>query len=410
MKSAQISEFFDISESFKLPEKIMKLLFSERAEETFEQYVKMQKDLSCDGFTGYFQEEHSNRKAMMQDFTPHELSELVGRLAGENIGSCLDICAGTGGLSIALHNICPECVMYCEELSERAVPLLLFNLAVRNVEAYVSNRNVLTGTVIQNYHVEKGEKFGKVERCEDYPEKAVDACITNPPYSLKWEYKEDSTDKRFEKFGYPPKQFADLGFIIHGMSRLKAGGRVIAILPHGCLFRGNKEAEIRRRMVKGGNIHTIIGLPDKLFLNTGIPVAVMIFGQERQEGIFFCDASKEYERKPKQNKLTADNIRKILGAVESRADIRRYSHYAAVGEIAENEYNLNISRYVDTYEPPPSIDIIAVVKELYECECEKKRLEKEIYNAVCQMDAADAVTAAELEAAKHYLGRVAGIE
>lgn len=410
MTSTQINEFFSISESFKLPERVMEILFSEDTAEIFERYATIQSDLSFDGFVDYFQEEHSSRKAMMQDFTPRELAELVGRLAGGNIENCLDVCAGTGGLSIALHNLSPNCILYCEELSERAIPLLLFNLAVRNIEAYVSNKNVLTGTTLHKYHIAKGEKFGRVEHCEDYPEPPVDVCITNPPYSLKWEYNEEETDKRFEKFGYPPKQYADLGFIIHGMSRLKEGGRAIAILPHGCLFRGGKEAEIRRKMVASGNIHSVIGLPDKLFLNTGIPVAVMIFGQDAQGGIFFVDASKEYEKNSKQSKLTVKNIKKILDAVKGRTSIDRYSHYADIREIKKNEYNLNISRYVDTYEPPPPIDIIAVTKELYEHNCEIKRLEKEIYTAVSQMSAADAVTAAELEAARRYLGKVAGIE
>ncbi len=275
----EINELFGISESFMLPERLMTLLTSDEISSIFEKYVDMQGDLSCDGFTDYFQEEHSNRKAMMQDFTPRELSELVSRIAvasGE-VHTCLDVCSGTGGLTIALHNIKPECVFWCEELSKRAVPLLLFNLAVRNISAYVTNKDVLSGEIYEAWQIVPGERFGTVISLEQTPEIPVDVCITNPPYSLKHEFDEEKLDRRFDGFGYPPKQFADYAFVLHGMSRLKEGGRLAAILPHGVLFRGSREEIIRHKMVENGLIHAVIGLPDNLFINTGIPVAILVF-------------------------------------------------------------------------------------------------------------------------------------
>lgn len=409
MTAEQINELFGVTESFMLPGRIMDIIFSDEIFDIYEKYTEMQGDLGFDGFTNYFQEEHSSRKAMMQDFTPKELTRLTAELIGGDIGTCLDICAGTGGLTIAVHNIAPQCEFYCEELSERAIPLLLFNLAVRNINAYVSNKNVLTGEVIQNYRIVPGERFAAVEKCSDIPDRLVDICITNPPYSLKWEYKEDGKDVRFTEYGYPPKQYADFAFIIHGMSRLKPSGRIAAILPHGVLFRANKEADIRRRMVELGNIHAVIGLPDKLFLNTGIPVAIIVFGKQPQNEVIFIDASREYEKNPKQNKLTEDNIEKILYAVKNKLEIKKYSHIASEREIIENDHNLNISRYVDTYEPPDPIDIIEVTKQIYECNVEIKRLERQIYDAICNMGAADSITAAELEIVKAYLGKVVGV-
>lgn len=124
MTSGEINELFDVSESFMLPDKLMGLLFSEKINGIFEKYSEMQVDLSYDGFTNYFQEEHSSRKAMMQDFTPKELTELVAKIAGADVKTCLDVCSGTGGLTIAMHAAAPECVFYCEELSKRAIPLL----------------------------------------------------------------------------------------------------------------------------------------------------------------------------------------------------------------------------------------------------------------------------------------------
>lgn len=412
MTTGEINEFFGIKESFMLPERIMELLFSDLSDGSdkinsiFEKYSAMETDLSCDRFTDYFQEEHSSRKAMMQDFTPPELSVLAARLvAGQPVKSCLDLCAGTGGLTIALWNILPGCDFVCEELSQRALPLLLFNLAVRNISAFVSNKNILSGEVIRNYRIIPGERFGKVAAVDNIPEMKFDVCITNPPYSLKHEFDEKKTDARFADYGYPPKQFADMAFIMDGLSRLNDKGRVIAILPHGVLFRGNREEIIRREMVKRGNIHTVIGLPDKLFLNTGIPVAVMVFGKERAEAVSFVDASREYEKFPKLNRLREHDIEKILSAVSGRAEIPKYSHAAGIAEIEQNSFNLNIPRYVDTFEPPPEIDIFSVVDELERIKAESRRLEGEIYRAITQLVPGSGKTACELEKIRELMER-----
>lgn len=401
LTSNEINELFGISESFMLPERLMELMFSEEINGIFEKYSDMQGDLSYDGFTNYFQEEHSSRKAMMQDFTPKELTELVGKIAGSNVKSCLDVCAGTGGLTIALHSVSPECVFYCEELSKRAVPLLLFNLAVRNISAYVSNKDVLSGEIFEQFQIVPCERFGKILRIDDIPEVPVDVCITNPPYSLKYEFDEKRKDDRFSEYGYPPKQFSDMAFIIHGFSRLKDTGRVLAILPHGVLFRGNKEADIRKKMIEKGNIHAVIGLPDKLFLNTSIPVAVIAFGKIPAEKVIFIDGSRGFEKFGKQNRLRDEDIKKILGTLENGSDIAKFSHSADKAEIVENDYNLNISRYVDTFEVPPPIDIVEVTLELLELERERIRLETEIFSQIMQLDGTD-----ELGQVKNLIGRV----
>ena len=405
MTSGEINELFDVSESFMLPDKLMGLLFSEKINGIFEKYSEMQVDLSYDGFTNYFQEEHSSRKAMMQDFTPKELTELVAKIAGADVKTCLDVCSGTGGLTIAMHAAAPECVFYCEELSKRAIPLLLFNLAVRNISAFVSNKDVLSGEVFECFRIIPGERFGKIEIIDSVPEVPADVCITNPPYSLKYEFDEKRQDVRFAEYGYPPKQFSDMAFIIHGFSRLSDTGRVIAILPHGVLFRGNKEADIRRKMIEKGNIHAVVGLPDKLFLNTGIPVAVIIFGKTPTNKILFVDGSKGFEKCGKQNRLRSEDVCSILQTLDSGAEIAKFSHSADKDEIAENDYNLNISRFIDTFEPPPAIDIVAVTKELLEIEDSRIRLETEIFEGILQMNARDEKEKSKLEAVKEMIGK-----
>lgn len=402
MTAAEINELFGVSESFMLPERLMTLLFSDEINGIFKKYSEMQSDFSYDGFTDYFQEEHSNRKAMMQDFTPKELARLVGRIVAGNgeVRACLDVCAGTGGLSIALHSIAPECVFWCEELSKRAVPLLLFNLAVRNIPAYVTNKDVLSGEVFGAWQIVPGERFGAVVSIERAPETPVDVCITNPPYSLRYEFNEKKPDGRFDGFGYPPKQFADYAFILHGMSRLKDGGRLAAILPHGVLFRTNREGDIRRKMVEKGLLHAVIGLPDNLFLNTGIPVAVLVFGKNPSERFVFVDASKGFAKIGKINQLRAEDVERILSTLGSATDVPKYSHIACAAEIAENGYNLNIPRYVDTYEPPPQIDIVEVTKELLKLRRERAALDEKICGMISEMVASDEQTAVELEAVR----------
>lgn len=410
MQSNEINSLFGVSESFMLPEKLMQLLLSEKITDIFERYTDIQSDLSYDGFTNYFQEEHSNKKAMMQDFTPKELTELVAKIAGEDIKNCLDVCSGTGGLTIAMHSAAPECQFFCEELSKRALPLLLFNLAVRNISAYVTNKDVLSGETFAAWKIEKGERFGKIISIDSVPDVPVDAVITNPPYSLKYDFDEKHIDSRFAEYGYPPKQFSDMGFIIHGISRLNEGGRVIAILPHGVLFRENKEADIRRKMIEKGNIHSVVGLPDKLFLNTGIPVAVIIFGKTPANKILFIDASKDCEKNSKQNRLRKQDINKILCTLSNRLEVKKYSHIADMEEISNNDYNLNISRYVDTYEPPPPVDIVAVTKELLECSQQIKRLEAEIYASFSELTAQDEKTKQELEEVRKIFGEVIALK
>lgn len=406
INSNEIESLFGVTESFMLPDKLMGLMFSEEINIIFEKYSDMQGDLSYDGFTDYFQEEHSSRKAMMQDFTPKELTELVGSIAGADVMTCLDVCAGTGGLTIAMHSIAPKCEFFCEELSQRALPILLFNLAVRNISAYVSNKNVLSGEVIGCYRVIRGERFGQVLKIDSIPEMPVDVCITNPPYSLKYEFDEKHPDGRFSEYGYPPKQFSDMAFIIHGLSRLKDTGRCVAILPHGVLFRGNREADIRRKMIERGNVHAVIGMPENLFLNTNIPVAVIIFGKQPAEKVVFIDGSKGFEKVGKQNRLRNEDIQNILRVLANGQEMSKFSHIADISEIEKNDFNLNISRYVDTYEPPPPIDIVAVMEELFELEQERKRLELQMYASLTNLSASDEKTAAELEKAREIFGKM----
>lgn len=373
-----IDRIFDITESFQLPDKMMSVLSDvNKRDAVFHKFLEHESDLSYDWFTNYFQEQHSNRESMMQDFTPVALANLLPALSDE-FDSVADICAGTAGLSIACWNKNKDAEFYCEELSERAIPLLLFNLCIRNITAYVVRKNILTGEVYDVYKLTKSDKFSKIETLPDCPEiRDIDLCVMNPPYSVK--YKFDKSDARFEEYGCPPSNFADFAFVIHGLSMLRDGGHLCAILPHGVLFRGSSEKAIRKKLIEKKNLKAVIGLPGKLFLNTDIPTCVMMLNKSGCDKTIFIDASKDFKAGRCHNILTQENVVNILTTFKQFADVERYAHIVDLKEFEDNDYNLNIPRYVDTFVPEPEIDGVEVLKEIADlalqiCDSEAKLL------------------------------------
>lgn len=388
-----INEILGIKESYELPDRLMELLLDNNTDELFDRFKSLESDMSYDWFTDYFQEQHSNRDSMMQDFTPKELCRLLPMLADE-YDSVADVCCGTGGLTIAAWNKNPQALFYCEELSTRAFPLLLFNLAIRNITAVAVNKDVLKNEIYGIYKVEGG----RVIKLDEMPEIGrMDIVVTNPPYSVKWKYNEKDLDIRFMEYGYPPTQFADYGFILHALSLLKDNGRIYAILPHGILFRGNREEQIREKLINNRKWISVIGLPDKLFKNTSIPVCVCVFGANKDDGILFVDASREYEKQAKYNKLNAEHLDKISMVFKSMLEVDRYSHIAKYSELADNSYNLNVPRYVGTWEAPAVPDLMEVMEDMAELEREILKTELGLIEMMKQLTSDDPETVTELE-------------
>lgn len=355
IQNSDINRIFDIKESWELPEKLMKIINDDcKRQKVFDDFLSIENDLSYDWFTTYFQEQHSNRANMMQDFTPKEVSGLLPELSGE-YESVLDVCAGTGGLTIAVWNKNKTAEFRCEELSTRAFPLLLFNLAIREINSIAVNKDILTGEVKCIYRIEN-KKVYQIN-CDDENVK-FDLVIMNPPYSVK--YKFDENDKRFLRYGCPPSQFADYAFILYGINMMKAAGRVIAVLPHGILFRAGKEGAIRENLICDDMLDIVIGLPEKLFANTAIPTCICIFAKNTGQ-ILIVDGSKEYTADGRQNILKPERILEICS---KRKEKLKLSSLVTKEEIQKNGYNLNISRYVDTYEPEEIPDIIETLTEL----------------------------------------------
>lgn len=195
-----------------------------------------------------------------------------------------------------------------------------------------------------------------------------DAIVANPPFSYRWEPKEETAkDFRFSRYGLAPKSAADFAFLLHGFHYLSGDGTMAIILPHGVLFRGGKEETIRKKLLSDDNIDAVIGLPANLFYSTGIPVCILILKKcRRTDDILFINASSEehYEKGKRQNSLRPEDINKIVETYQLRREENRYSRKVYMREIKDNGYNLNISRYVNLSKEEEKIDLAEVHRQL----------------------------------------------
>jgi len=190
----------------------------------------------------------------------------------------------------------------------------------------------------------------------------VDAVVSNPPYSQKWDPEGKEQDPRFASYGMAPKSKADYAFLLHALYHLKSDGIMTIVLPHGVLFRGGEEGTIRQNLVDRNHIDAIIGLPENIFFGTGIPTTVIVLKKERkQSDVLFVDASHGFEKEGNKNVLRASDIKRMTDTVIKRKEIDKYSHVASLEEIKDNEYNLNIPRYVDSSEASETWDIYATM-------------------------------------------------
>jgi type I restriction enzyme M protein len=212
--------------------------------------------------------------------------------------------------------------------------------------------------------------------------KHFDVVVANPPFSLeKWGYESASNDKfgRFRR-GLPPKTKGDYAFVLHMIETLKPKtGRMGVVVPHGVLFRGAAEGKIRKQLIDENLLDAVIGLPEKLFYGTGIPAAILVFRRGRTDtDVMFIDASREYRDGKNQNQLTEENVAKVIQTYATRQDVDKYAHRATLAEIKENDYNLNIPRYVDTFEEEEEIDLAAVLAERKALKAELAKIEAEM--------------------------------
>jgi type I restriction enzyme M protein len=195
-----------------------------------------------------------------------------------------------------------------------------------------------------------------------------DAVVANPPFSYRWEPNDTlGEDFRFKSYGLAPKSAADFAFLLHGFHFLSDSGVMAIILPHGVLFRGGAEERIRTKLLKDGHIDTVIGLPANLFFSTGIPVCILVLKRcKKPDDVLFINASgpENFEKGKRQNRLLPEHIDKIVATYQFRKEEAHYSRRIDMEEIAANDYNLNISRYISTAKPEDAIDLAAVHAQL----------------------------------------------
>lgn len=389
LTNQEINELIGVTESYKASDKLIKLLFNDsEKEKVFDNFLKKENDLNYDWFVNYFQEEHSDRAKLKQDFTPKEISKILNSILNIS-NSNGDICAGTGSLTIARWAENKDSFFYCEEYSDRTVPFLLFNLAIRNTEAIVWHGDSLSRECKNVYKISKSDKYGIIEKMEEVEIKC-DKIVMNPPYSLKWEHKDEyKMQERFSIFGVlPPKSKADYAFIMQGLNTLEKNGEMAIILPHGVLFRGAAEGAIRKKIIELNLLDSVIGLPDKIFLNTAIPTTILILKKNKTNSdILFIDASKQFVKSGSHNIMQEEHINKILEVYFKRMSIDKFSSLVTLEQIEENDFNLNIPRYVDTFESQEIESFDDVLKNLKEINTDIKKQKKLIAEMTSQLTA-----------------------
>lgn len=303
-------------------------------------------------------------------YTPQQVSKLLAKLVtiGKNkLKNVYDPTCGSGSLLLRVAKETDVVSFYGQEKVATT-----YNLARMNM--------LLHGIPFNHFDIENNDTLEHPN--EDHMQLRFDAVVANPPYSAKWSADAKFLDdERFSAYGkLAPKSKADYAFIQHMLYLLDDAGTMAVVLPHGVLFRGAAEGVIRKYLIKEKNwLDAVIGLPANLFFGTSIQTCILVFKKcKKNDDIFFIDASKEYESGKNQNRLTDENIEKILDTYINRKDVEKYAHAVFLEEIEENDYNLNIPRYVDTFEEEEEIDIKAVMKEIKELEAKRDELDKEI--------------------------------
>lgn len=364
----------DCREAIDIPRLLLEGLLSDRQDEILRRVDEEYVDKTIDLFRDFFQEEQADRKSLKQDYTPDGISELVSRLApsGNNL---LDVCAGTGTLTISYLARHKADFVRCEEFSSRVIPFLLLNLALRNQESEAVHKDVLTGEVFGIYEIKKGEEYGIISKKEQIETIMFDVVIMNPPYGMSWDPPQN--DVRFNDFGVAPKANSDYAFILHGFHYLKEKGKLFAIMAQGILFRDKVEKEIRKNLVIKGYINKIVTLSEKLFLATSIPVVILELNKTRNEDVYFLDASDDVQARPKQNVMLPEHIEKIATLAENRLVVKKKSELVTIEEIKEKDWTLQNNAYIDTYESPVIPKSDEVMAKLLTAMSETRKAEDE---------------------------------
>src|SRR5690554_337890 len=299
-------------------------------------------------------------------YTPHEVSVLMSEIVSDHLKDrkeiqIYDSCSGSGSLLINIGNSIAKHMddknnikYYAQELKQNTYNLTRMNLVMRGM--LPENIQTRNGDTLED----DWPYFDENDPVHSYNTLYVDAVVSNPPYSQKWSPDNKETDPRYSRFGLAPKTKADFAFLLHDLYHLKPDGIMNIVLPHGVLFRGGAEGNIRKQLIEHNHIDAIIGLPSGIFFGTGIPTIIFVLKQKRSNtDVLIIDASKGFIKEGKNNKLRASDIKRIADAVRDRETRPKFSKVVTRDDIRKNEYNLNIPRYVDSSPSAEKWDIYA---------------------------------------------------
>lgn len=346
-------------------------------------------------------------------YTPHEVSQVLAKIVTKDAKAddtqfrVYDPAMGSGSLLLTVKNELPDgnkqgsVDFYGQELNTTTYNLARMNLMMHGIN--YRNMNLKRGDTL-DADWPFAEKDGM-----QIPLK-FDAVVANPPYSAKWDIKnvDREKDTRFKGYGVAPASKADYAFVLHGLYHLDKTGTMAIVLPHGVLFRGASEGKIRKNIIDNNLLDTVIGLPANLFYGTSIPTAVLVFkGREsrRTKDILFIDASSEFVKGKNQNKLSPENIDKIIETYEKREDVEKYAHVATLDEIKENDYNLNIPRYVDTFEEEEVTPLPQLAQELADVKQEIEKSTDKLFEMLGELHGTTDEAQEELQKFMEMLGK-----
>lgn len=326
-------------------------------------------------------------------YTPQSVSTLLTHIVTSGYEdkkgfSAYDPAMGSGSLLLNVRKYIEHADSI--EYYGQEIKTSTYNLARMNM--------IIHGVSATNQHLHNADTLDK-----DWPTDEVtdfDAVMMNPPYSQKWSAdKGFLNDPRFSDYGVlAPKSKADYAFLLHGLYHLKSTGTMGIVLPHGVLFRGAAEGKIRQKLLEKGMIYAVIGLPAGIFYSTGIPTIIMVLKKDRPgRDVLFIDGSKEFVKGKPQNTLTDANIERLYKAYKDRKDEEKFCHVATFEEIKDNDFNLNIPRYVDTFEPEPDVDLGELNEEMAETNKQIEANEKELLAMLKELTTTDAKKAEDLQ-------------
>lgn len=321
-------------------------------------------------------------------YTPHEVSKILAKVvtddvvASDQTFSVYDPTCGSGSLLLTVQGEVPggdkpgAIKFYGQEKNTTTYNLARMNLMMHGIS--FNNMTLSNADTLESDWPDGVDAKGV-----DHP-RSFDAVVANPPYSAHWDNSGSKLkDSRFKDYGkLAPRTKADYAFILHSLYHLNEEGTMAIVLPHGVLFRGAAEGDIRKNLIEhpsGNRIYAVIGLPANLFYGVSIPTTILVFKKKRTtKDILFIDASNEFEKGKNQNRLTDENIQKIVDTYHKHESVDKYAYLASIEEIRENDYNLNIPRYVNTFEEEAAIDLKEVNKLLAQDKAEIAELELKI--------------------------------